>query len=44
VSGKTDFVVVGEKPGAKVVKARELGVDVLSEADFLLLVRNLENC
>ena len=31
VSAKTDFVVVGEKPGSKYTKAQELGVTVLDE-------------
>ena len=31
VSKKTDFVVVGENPGSKYVKAQSLGVPVLDE-------------
>jgi DNA ligase (NAD+) len=35
VSGKTDFVVVGENPGSKADKARALGVEIIDEAEFL---------
>jgi len=35
VSGKTDFLVVGDKPGSKLTKAEKLGVAVLDESSFL---------
>ena len=38
VSKKTDYVVVGEDPGSKADKAKELGVTMLSEKEFLKLV------
>ena len=38
VSKKTDFVVAGENPGSKYDKAVELGVPVLDEAAFRLLL------
>ncbi len=38
VSKKTDFVVVGENAGSKEAKAHELGVHVLSEAEFVTLL------
>lgn len=38
VSKKTDFVVVGHSPGSKVTSAEKLGVEVLSERDFLKIV------
>lgn len=38
VSGKTDYVVVGENPGSKYDKARELGVALLDEDAFRRLV------
>lgn len=39
VSTNTDFVVVGDKPGAKAVKARALGVRTLSEKEFVEMLK-----
>ena len=39
VSKKTDYVVVGEDPGSKYEKAKSLGVKVLTEEDFLELIK-----
>lgn len=38
VSSKTDYVVVGADPGSKARKAKELGVAILSEDDWLSLI------
>jgi DNA ligase (NAD+) len=38
VSKKTDYVVVGTDPGSKYDKAKELGVPILSEAEFEKLI------
>ncbi len=38
VSQKTDFVVVGDAPGTKYEKAKELGVKIIDEKAFLKMV------
>jgi DNA ligase (NAD+) len=38
VSKKTDYVVVGTDPGSKYEKAKELGVTILTEAEFEKLI------
>ena len=38
VSKKTSYVVVGENAGSKERKARELGIPILSEDDFLQMI------
>jgi DNA ligase (NAD+) len=38
VSKKTDLVVVGDSPGSKFDKAKELGVKTVNEAEFLKMI------
>lgn len=39
VSSKTDYLIAGEKAGSKLTKAQELGITVLSEQDFVNLIK-----
>ena len=39
VSGKLDFLIVGEKPGAsKIQKAQKLNVKMISEEEFMSMI------
>jgi DNA ligase (NAD+) len=38
VSGKVDYLVVGDDPGSKLEKARKLGLVILNENEFLALL------
>ncbi len=39
ISKEIDFVVAGEKPGSKYDKAKELGVKIITEKEFLELIK-----
>jgi len=38
VSKKTSFVVVGEEPGSKYGKAKQLGIKIINERKFLEMI------
>jgi len=35
ISSKTDYLILGESPGSKLSKAKELGITILHEKEFL---------
>ncbi|QLB13773.1 DNA ligase (NAD+) [Bisgaardia hudsonensis] len=39
VSSKTDYVIVGESAGSKLTKATDLGIKILTEEEFIALIR-----
>jgi DNA ligase (NAD+) len=39
VSKKVDYVVIGEDPGSKSDKAKELGIKTLTEEEFKKMIR-----
>lgn len=38
VTRKTNYLICGEKPGSKLAKAKELGIPVLTEQEFLRMI------
>ncbi len=42
VSKKTDYVVAGADPGSKSDRAKQLGIQLLDERDFIVLVEGLD--
>jgi DNA ligase (NAD+) len=40
VSSKTDYLIVGEEPGSKLNKAREMKVPTLTEKEFIAFLRS----
>jgi len=38
VGAKTDYLVAGENPGSKFDKAKELGIRIITEEDFLAML------
>jgi DNA ligase (NAD+) len=43
VSKKTDYLVAGESAGSKLVKARDLGIQILNETAFVALLKGTES-
>jgi DNA ligase (NAD+) len=40
VSKKTDYVLAGQNPGSKLDKAKELGVEVINEEQFMEMIKD----
>ena len=38
VTKKTSYLICGDKPGSKLAKAKELGIPVLTEQQFLSMI------
>ena len=39
---KIDYLVVGDNPGSKFQKAQELGINIINENDFIILINDLK--
>ncbi|WDV48196.1 NAD-dependent DNA ligase LigA [Clostridiaceae bacterium M8S5] len=42
VSKKTDYVIVGENPGSKFIKAEQLGIKIIDFDEFTGIMRNID--
>ena len=42
VTSKTDLVIAGEKAGSKLAKAEQLGIEVINEEQFAIMVREVQ--
>jgi len=40
VSKKTNFVIAGKSPGSKYDKAKQLGIKILNEEEFLKMLKD----
>ena len=40
VSSKTDFLIVGDKPGSKLKKASDLGIKILEEDEAIRILNS----
>lgn len=43
VSANTNYVLIGDDPGAKYEKAQELGINIISEDEFRAMIKDINN-
>ena len=41
VSNNTDFLILGDNPGSKFEKAKQLNIKIINEKEFLTMLENL---
>ena len=39
VSKKTDYVIAGDEAGSKLIKTQDLGLNIISEEEFLKMIK-----
>ena len=43
ISKKTDFLIIGSKPGSKAKKARELNIKIINEDQWIQIINNYKS-